>query len=124
MNRNSKKYYREIKTLIPSRGKYEKRLLKNYKERILELNKIQSDITYEELQKNLGTPTEIIHAYYENVDTTYLIKRLQITQTVRTCVYCILFVLLFSFCISLGLNLKTYHQASDSIITHEQTIIK
>lgn len=124
MNRNSKKYYREIKTLIPSRGKYEKRLLKNYKERILELNKIQSDITYEELQKNLGTPTEIIHAYYENVDTTYLIKRLQITQTVRTCVYCVLLVILLGFFTRLGLDLYTYYNVNDSTIIQQQTIIK
>lgn len=124
MNEDSKKYYREIKTLIPSRRKYEKRLLKNYKERILELNKIQSDITFEELQKNLGTSTEIIHAYYESMDTAYLIKRLQLTQTVRTCIYCVLLVIFLCFFIRLGLDLYTYYNVNDSTIIQQQTIIK
>ena len=45
MNKFSKKYYREIKMLFPSRGKYEQKLLRNYETRIIELNEEKPDIT-------------------------------------------------------------------------------
>ena len=46
MNKESRRYYGDIKSLIPSRGKYEKDLLKNYKQQIQELNISNSNITY------------------------------------------------------------------------------
>ena len=105
LNKDSKKYFREIKTIIPSRGKYEKRLLNTYKERISELNESRPDITYDELQKILGKPVEIINDYYENVDTVYLMKRLRTTKLVRMFLYVILFIVLVGFAVSVGINI-------------------
>ena len=40
MNKDAKKYYRDIKSVIPSGGHQEKRLIKDYKIRITELNEM------------------------------------------------------------------------------------
>lgn len=123
-NRASRRYYKEIKTIIPSRGKYEKRLLKNYKDRITELNVNNPKITYYELQKNLGNPAEIINNYYENVDTVYLIKRLKTTKMIHACLFTILLIVLISFIIYLGINIKMYDELINALPTHIETIIE
>lgn len=85
MNKESRRYYGDIKSLIPSRGKYEKELLKNYKQQIQELNISNSNITYNELQDIIGHPKDIVSSYYEYVDTDYLIKRLRASRNIRLC---------------------------------------
>lgn len=87
MNRAARKYYNNLKSVIPSRGRYERKLLKNHKEQILILNNNNPDITYDELQQHLGNPREFILEYYENVNTEYLIKRLRTTKLIRRCVF-------------------------------------
>ena len=124
LNKDSKKYFREIKTIIPSRGKYEKRLLNTYKERISELNESRPDITYDELQKILGKPVEIINDYYENVDTVYLMKRLRTTKLVRMFLYVILFIALIGFALSVGINIKMYHDINSVIVNQKEIIIE
>lgn len=124
MNKDAKRYYKEIKTIIPSRGNYEKRLLKDYKNRILELNGTQLDLSYDDLQQELGNPIEIINEYYESVDTQYLMKRLRTTKILRRCIYCILVLALVSFSVSVGVNIKLYHDIHHTIIKRERTIIE
>lgn len=80
MNKNSKKYYRDIKAVIPSVGKQEKRLIKDYKLRIMELNEINPGITYDELLQNLGSPVNVITEYYEGADTGYIMKKLELRK--------------------------------------------
>ena len=122
-NRASRRYYKEIKTIIPSIGKYEKRLLKNYKDRITELNVNNPKITYYELQKNLGNPAEIINNYYENVDTVYLIKRLKTTKMIRACLLTILLIVLISIAICLTIDIKMHIDIENAIPTHKEVII-
>lgn len=92
MNKHSKKYYRQIQVIIPCRGKYEWKLLKNYKNRIIELNEMNPNISYDELQKELGTPIEIVDEYYENADTLYLLKKMQLLKWIKGGIITILFI--------------------------------
>lgn len=124
MNKYSKKYYRDIKTIIPSVGKQERRLIRDYKMRITELNQIKPDITYDELQKNFGTPVNIVTEYYELADTGYIMKKIRTAKILRFCLYCILVLTLAGFIISISANIKLYHEIHNSIITHEKIIIK
>lgn len=124
MNKHSKKYYKDIKAVIPSGGKQEKRLIRDYKMRIMELNEIKPDITYDELQQNFGTPVNIVTEYYEGADTGYIMKKIRTTKTIRFCIYCILMFTLAGFTISAGINIKLYQEIHLGIVTHEKTIIK
>ena len=123
INRDSRRYYKEIRAIIPSRGKYEKRLLKTYKEKISELNQNKPDINYEELQTRMGNPTEIITDYYDGVDTEYLIKRLRTTKLIRTGLITTLITVLIGIIISLGVHINMYHDVVHAIPTHTETKI-
>ena len=124
MNKNSKKYYRDIKAVIPSVGKQEKRLIKDYKLRIMELNEINPGITYDKLLQNLGSPVNVITEYYEGADTGYIMKKIRTTKIIRFCLYCILFLTLTGFIISVSINIRLYQEIHQGIVTHEKTIIK
>ena len=96
MNKDSKRYYKDIKSVFPSRGQQEKRLIRDCKMRIIELGKLKPDITYDELQQHLGIPTDIVIQYYEGA----------------------------GFSISAGINIRLYQEIHQGVITHEKTIIK
>ncbi|MFG6329885.1 MAG: hypothetical protein K1W06_10530 [Lachnospiraceae bacterium] len=124
MNKNCKKYYRDIKSVIPSGGQQERRLIKDYKIRITELNEMKPDITYDELQQNFGTPIDIVTEYYEGADTGYIMQKIHITRIMRFCIYFILIFTLAGFTISASINIRLYQEIHQGIVTHEKTIIK
>lgn len=124
MNKNGKKYYREIKTLFPSKGKNERRLLRRYKYRITELCDTDSNISYAAIIQELGTPIDVITDYYENVETEYLMRRLQSTKLVRHFIYIMLIVALILLIVSISFNYKLYIDATHSIPTIQETIIQ
>ncbi|MCI8749664.1 MAG: hypothetical protein HFH67_17730 [Lachnospiraceae bacterium] len=124
MNKDAKKYYRDIKSVIPSGGHQEKRLIKDYKIRITELNEMKPDITYDELQQTFGTPIDIVTEYYEGADTVYIMQKIRTTRIIRFCIYCILILTLAGFAISASINIRLYHEIHQGIVTHEKTIIK
>ena len=72
MHKDSKRYYKDIKSVFPSRGQQEKRLIRDCKMRIIELGKLKPDITYDELQQHLGIPTDIVIQYYEGYIRKYI----------------------------------------------------
>ena len=124
MNKNGKQYYREIKTIFPSMGKNERRLLKRYKVRITELCDANSNISYASIIKELGTPIDVITDYYENVETEYLMKRLQPTKLIRRLIYIMLIITLILLVVSIAFNYKLYIDATQAIPAMQETIIR
>lgn len=124
MNKFSKKYYREIKMLFPSRGKYEQKLLRNYETRIIELNEEKPDITYQEICGHIGKPTDIINEYYSNVDTEYLITRLKTTRYIRRGIVTLVILALLSFAVTMGIKIKLYNDIHDIIPSKQEIIIE
>ena len=124
MNQYSKKYYKQIQTLIPCRGKYEWQLLKTYKNRILELNTNNPNISYDDLQKELGTPIEIIDEYYTNVDILYLIKKIQIIKWIKIVIVMILLMIIIALIIFGITTYKTYKIFKENEIFFTETIIE
>ena len=124
MTKDAKRYYSDIKTLIPSKGKYERDLLKKTKARIIELDSTHENITYTTLEEILGSPTDLINEYYANVDTTYLLKRLRTTNVIRRIIYIILILAVSAFVIKTGLNIISYIEAKDAYIHREIIIIE
>lgn len=94
----NKKYYRDVKKLFPVYLKKEKLYLKQLKEQIDEYE----DTSYEELVDIFGDPIDIVKAYYDTINSNYLLKRINLKRIVTmTCI----FVLLLS---TLYLGYRTY----------------
>lgn len=93
----SKKYYKDIKKLFPIHGKKEKKFLNNIKEQINEYKYENPQATYEEYSQMIGTPIDIVISYYQESDSTYLLKRINIKRMlIYVCVICITFIALTS----------------------------
>ena len=124
MTKDAKRYYSDIKTLIPSKGKYERDLLKKTKARIIELDSTHENITYTTLEEILGSPTDLINEYYANVDTTYLLKRLRTTNVIRRIIYIILILAVLAYTITTCTYIKYVHDAKEAFINREIIIIE
>ena len=79
----NKKYYRDVKKLFPVYLKKEKLYLKQLKEQIDEYE----DTSYEELVDIFGYPIDIVKAYYDTINSNYLLKRMNLKRFVTmTCI--------------------------------------
>lgn len=79
----SKRYYRDVKKLFPVYAKKEKLYLKQIKEQIDEYE----DTSYEELVDIFGDPIDIVKAYYDTINSNYLLKRMNLKRFVTmTCI--------------------------------------
>ena len=122
MNKEQKRYLKEIKALMPVYGKYEKRFFRDIKDSISELE--SENITYEFLCKELGRPEDLIVNYYQEIDSTYLRKQLKRTRSIKAVVLIIvLLAVVISLC-RLGFLYSLYLDGKDAIITHELVVIE
>lgn len=80
----NKRYYRDVKKLFPVYLKKEKLYLKQLKEQINEYE----DTSYEELIDIFGEPIDIVKAYYDTINSKYLLKRMNLKRIVTiTCIF-------------------------------------
>lgn len=83
MNKDSKKYIRDLKLFLPIHSKKEKQLFSDIKSRLEELTADSLEVTYEQICDELGAPQEVVSEYFFNSDTEYLVKKLRFTQYIR-----------------------------------------
>ena len=122
MNKEQKRYLKEIKALLPVYGKYEKRFFHDIKASICELD--AEHITYEMLCRKLGRPEDLIVNYYQEIDSTYLRKQLKRTRSIKAVVLIIvLLAVVISLC-RLGFLYSLYLDGKNAIITHELVVIE
>lgn len=90
MNKTCKKYYKDVKSLFPIHKTKEKDYLKKIKSQIEECE----SNSYEELEQIFGTPIDIVKAYYDTIDSKYLIKAIQVKKMIKyTCISIITMIL-------------------------------
>lgn len=66
----NKKYYTNVKRLFPIHSRKEKVYLQQLKEQISEYD----DSIYETLIDNFGKPIDVVRAYYDTINSNYLLK--------------------------------------------------
>lgn len=111
MIKDAKRYYREIKTLMPSKGNYEKKLLEDIKMRIAEMEDTTDNVTYESLCDVIGAPKTVMTDYYNSTDINYLVKRLRAAKIIRICA----FISLAAFLACSAAVASYYHSAYKKI---------
>ena len=127
MNKEQKRYLKEIKALMPVYGKYEKRFFHDK-------FKIFFFIIKEYHRKTRNTETMRVTFYtlgckvnqYETqeIDSTYLRKQLKRTRSIKAVVLIIvLLAVVISLC-RLGFLYSLYLDGKDAIITHELVVIE
>lgn len=119
MNKSCKKYYNDLKLLLPLRGKKEKQLFKDITLRLTELNDTNLAISYEDICTAIGTPQEIVSEYYCNTDVNYLSKNLKFSQYLRNAFLVFIITLLILSGIRIHYLNKAYELIGETNITHE-----
>lgn len=94
MNKDSKKYIRDLKLFLPVHGKKEKQLFSDIKSRLEELNADSPKITYDQICDKLGAPQEVVSEYFFNSNTEYLVEKLRSTQYIRRAFIAIIIAIL------------------------------
>ena len=124
MNRIAKKYYRDLKLMIPIRGKQEKRLLQDVKLRLEELSETSSELTYEIICSELGEPKQFAAEYFSNVDSECILKKLRFSYYVRCLIICIIATIVITASIRSYYLYRLYLEVQDSIVTEKRISIE
>ena len=122
MNKEQKRYLKEIKALMPVYGKYEKRFFHDIKASICELD--AEHITYEMLCRKLGRPEDLIVNYYQEIDSHYLRKQLKRSRIMKISITVILLLAIGLFICRMVFLYNLYLDGKDAVITHETVVIE
>lgn len=124
MNKASKKYYKDLKLLLPVHGKLEKQLFQDIYMRLYELNNDNPNITYVELCSELGSPQEIVADYFCNTDSAYLSKNLHYSHYLRNAFIGFIIMLLILSGVRIHYLNKAYETIEHTNIIHEVETIE
>ena len=122
MNKEQKRYLKEIKALLPVYRKCEKRFFRDIKDSISELE--SENITYEFLCKELGRPEDLIVNYYQEIDSHYLRKQLKRSRIMKITIIVILILAIGLFICRMIFLYNLYLDGKDAVITHETVVIE
>ena len=78
-----RKYKKEIISLFPSYGKYEKQYFYRFWNGVLEFIEDFPEIPYEGLIKEFCTPKEVVSGYFSSVSDQYLMQKIKRTKIIR-----------------------------------------
>ena len=124
MNKITKEYYRNIKTLLPAYGKEEKRLFNDIYLRLDELSHTKTDLTYEQICEELGSPQEVISEYFFNADINYLVKKIRLSNYIRFSIITFLIILFVLSGVRSYFLYQSDKAVQNDIVVYEQTYIE
>lgn len=124
VNKEIKRYLKEIKNLLPVYGRKEKAFVMMIKTSILEAYGTESTVGYDMICSEFGSPKEIVISYFAEVDDDELYKRVRFSKTIRTAAICIVAIVVAVAVFKSTLLYINHLKSVDAIITQEVTVIE
>lgn len=124
VNKEIKRYLKEIKNLLPVYGKKEKAFVMMIKTSILETYVTESTVGYDMICSEFGKPKDIVINYFAEVDDEELYKRIRFSSIVKTAAVCIVAIVVAVAVFKSALIYDSYKKSVDAIITQEVTVIE
>lgn len=113
-NANLKQYLKNIKTMLPLKGKEEKKFITDLNNSIQDYIESNPDYTILDIYDRFGTPAEIVSGYFDTVDINRLISRLKVSKWIKRAIL-ILILLAFSYnCFKGVLLFREFQSAQQS----------
>lgn len=81
-NPDARRYYRRIRSFLPSVGKAKAAILAQLKQTLSDFVGQHPDARYEDIQAHYGTPETVAAAYIEAQDTAVLLRNLRLRKRV------------------------------------------
>lgn len=123
-NKETKKYYKKIRSRFPLLGKQEKAFLIYLQEMLQEFETHHPDYKCDDYYEQFGIPETIIAAYYEHIESEFIINHMKVRKTIKR----IGIFLITIFLLTATFIIYTYYRAlqeiQESQITYEETIIE
>ncbi|MDE6953055.1 MAG: hypothetical protein K2P09_04520 [Erysipelotrichales bacterium] len=100
MNKEIKKYIKNIKIMFPIMQKEEKKYIERIKQSIIKQSESQG-MSYQDLVNQFGLPDDIMKAYIDEIDSDEFISKIKKHRTIKkfivgTCVFIVMSVLIVS----------------------------
>lgn len=124
MNKEIKRYLKEIKNLLPVYGKKEKAFVMMIKTSILETYGTESTVGYDMICSEFGSPKEIVISYFAEVDDGELYKRVRFSKMIKIAAIFIVLIVAATAVFKSILLYDSYKKSVDAIITQEVTVIE
>ena len=117
--KDSKRYLNNLRRLFPIYGKNERQFIKGIENEIKGLD----DYSYENIVEEIGEPTDIISTYYQEVDTQYLLKKLNYKKLIKLCCIIITVAILAASLWRVHILNKEYEDFHNSIPVEYEEVI-
>ena len=124
VNKEIKRYLKEIRNLLPVYGRKEKAFVMMIKTSILETYGTESTVGYDMICSEFGSPKEIVMSYFAEVDDDELYKRIRFSRAVKIAAVCIVAIVVTVAVFKSALIHDSYKKSVDAIITQEVTVIE
>ena len=123
-NEVTKKYYSQVKHLFPILSKQEKRFLQFFSEHLKNYELTHLNPQYNDLISYFGEPEDIISAYYEHIESKFIINHMRFRKIIkRTSFIFIAGVIVISTYFVYTIY-RAFNEFKDSQIYSEQIIIQ
>ena len=124
VNKEIKRYLKEIKNLLPVYGRKEKSFVMMIKTSILETYGTESTVGYDMICSEFGSPKEIVISYFAEVDDDELYKRVRFSKMIKIAAIFIVLIVAATAVFKSILLYDSYKKSVDAIITQEVTVIE
>ena len=124
VNKEIKRYLKEIKNLLPVYGRKEKAFVMMIKTSILETYGTESTVGYDMICNEFGSPKEIVISYFAEVDDDELYKRVRFSKMIKIAAIFIVLIVAATAVFKSILLYDSYKKSVDAIITQEVTVIE
>lgn len=124
VNKEIKRYLKEIKNLLPVYGRKEKAFVMMIKTSILETYGTESTVGYDMICSEFGSPKEIVISYFAEVNDDELYKRMRFSKMIKIAAIFIVLIVAATAVFKSILLYDSYKKSVDAIITQEVTVIE
>lgn len=124
MNKISKEYISEVKTLFPIMGKSEKKYISNLKTTVEDYCGNVDITSKETLYENFGTPNDVVNSYYSTVDINYIIKKIKSAKYIKICFTIILILAIVAVSTYCLISYSEHKDFENDNIFFEETVIE
>lgn len=119
MNKNVRQYIKNCRRVFPFFGKKEKQFFYRLKCGVLTYCDSTNLTSYEDIEKEFGTPKDIIESYIKSCDNKYVLKKMQIAAFLKKT---LIFFLILITLISIFELYSIYEIMNQKIITEEEIV--
>lgn len=123
MNKQTQKYYQTIHHLFPILGKPEKRYLKYVKTHLEEYEMNHQQTQYQDYVDYFGHPQDIVSAYYEHIESEYIITHMKARKMIKYATFICLFVVISVGTYLFWTRYQIYQEYLNSRVEYEDTYI-